>query len=423
MKKYILTLTLLALFATIYSQKILTLDECWGKALKNYPLIRQYDLISLSKQYSLSNLSKSYLPQFALNGQVTYQSDVTKIPVDFSSLPVPVDIPSMSKDQYKATIDASQLIWDGGTVKAQKGITKANAEVSNKKTEVQLYAVKEKVNELFFGILMIDEQLKILDLSESDMRTNRDIVDSMLKNGMAMQSDLDQIDVELLNIDQKRTEQISLREAYLKMLGLFIHQEVEVNTHLQKPEEGALLYGQINRPELSLYASQRMLYDIQNNSVKAKNMPRISLFAQGGYGRPGINMLEDRFKFFAIGGIKLSWNFGNLYTRKNERMLIENNISEVNIQQDVFLFNTNLQLTREQEEIRKLKKLMDKDDQIIRLRNRVKTASESKYKNGIYQINDLIRNINTENQARQTKALHEIQYLMSIYNYKHIQGN
>lgn len=423
MKKYILTLTLLALFATIYSQKILTLDECWGKALKNYPLIRQYELISLSKQYSLSNLSKSYLPQFALNGQVTYQSDVTKIPVDFSSLSIPIDIPIMSKDQYKATIDASQLIWDGGTVKAQKGITKANAEVSNKKTEVQLYEVKEKVNELFFGILMIDEQLKILDLSEFDLNTNRDIVASMLKNGIAMQSDLDQIDVELLNIDQKRTEQISLREAYLKMLGLFIHQELEVNTHLQKPEEGALLYGQINRPELSLYASQRMLYDIQNNSVKAKNMPRISLFAQGGYGRPGINMLEDRFKFFAIGGIKLSWNFGNLYTRENERKLIDNYISEVNIQQDVFLFNTNLQLTREQEEIRKLKKLMDKDDQIIRLRNRVKTASESKYKNGIYQINDLIRDINTENQARQTKALREIQYLMSIYNYIHIQGN
>lgn len=423
MKKYILTLTLLALFATIYSQKILTLDECREKALKNYPLIRQYDLIALSKEYSLSNLSKSYLPQFALNGQVTYQSDVTKIPVDFSSLSIPIDIPIMSKDQYKATIDASQLIWDGGTVKAQKGITKANAEVSNKKTEVQLYEVKEKVNELFFGILMIDEQLKILDLSESDMKINRDIVESMFKNGIAMQSDLDQIDVELLNIDQKRTEQTSLREVYLRMLELFIDEELQLDTHLQKPEEGALLYGQINRPELSLYDSQRMLYDIRNNSVKAKNMPRISLFAQGGYGRPGINMLEDRFKFFAIGGIKLSWNFGNLYTRKNERMLIENNISEVNIQQDVFLFNTNLQLTREQEEIRKLKKLMDKDDEIIRLRNRVKTASESKYKNGVYQVNDLIRDINIENQARQTKALHEIQYLMSIYNYKHIQGN
>lgn len=423
MKKYILTLTLLSLFATIYSQKMLTLDECWKRALENYPLIRQYDLIALSKEYSLSNLSKSYLPQFALNGQATYQSDVTKIPVDFSSLSIPIDIPTMSKDQYKVTIDASQLIWDGGTVDAQKDITKANAEVSNKKIEVELYAVKEKVNELFFGIMMIDEQLKILDLSDSDMSTNREIVVSMLKNGMAMQSDLDQIDVELLNIDQKRTEQTSLREAYLKMLGLFIHQELEVNTRLEKPEEGTLMYGQINRPELSLYGSQRMLYDIQNSSVTAKNMPRISLFAQGGYGRPGMNMLEDRFKFFAIGGIKLNWNFGNLYTRKNERRLIDNNISDVNIQQDVFLFNTNLQLSREQEEIKKLKKLINKDDEIIRLRNRVKTASESKYKNGIYQINDLIRDINTENQARQTKALHEIQYLMSIYNYKHIQGN
>lgn len=195
------------------------------------------------------------------------------------------------------------------------------------------------------------------------------------------------------------------------------------NTQLEKPQSEEQLFGQINRPELSLYDSQRTLYSMQNSSIIAKNMPQISLFAQGGYGRPGLNMLENKFGFFAIGGIKLNWNLSNLYTKRNEKKLIDNNISDIDILQDVFLFNVDIQLTEKQEEINKLKKLIDKDEKIISLRNRVKTTSESKYKNGIYQVNDLIRDINTENQARQTKALHEIQYLMSIYNYKHIQGN
>lgn len=421
----IISLTLLLAATTISAQSVLTLEECRQKAVDNYPLIKQYGLISLSEQYSLDNASKSYLPQVSLNGQASYQSDVTKLPFDLSSLPlpVPIEMPVMSKDQYKATVDVSQTIWDGGATSSQHKITKANSEVEKQQVGVNLYAVKEKINQLYFGILAIDEQLKLLDLVENDMQANKNIAKSMFRNGVAMQSDLDQIDVELLNIEQNRTEQISMRKAYMKMLALFIHQDLPDDTKLRKPEDENILYGNISRPELSLYDSQRLLLDAQESSITAKNMPRLGLFAQGGYGRPGLNMLEDKFKFYAIGGIKLTWNFGNLYTKSNERKLINNNRSSIDIQRETFLFNTNVQLTREQEEIQKLKKMMSRDDEIIQLRNRVKKASESKYKNGVYQTNELIRDINAENQARQTKALREIQYLMNIYEYKHIQGN
>lgn len=423
MKKSIAIIMLLIGCCIVNAQTRLTLQECQQKAVDNYPLIKQYGLISLSEQYSLENISKSYLPQFALNGQATYQSDVTKIPLDLSSLiPNAPEIPTMKKDQYKATIDVNQLIWDGGATSSQRQITKANTEVEKQSLEVNLYTIKEKVNQLYFGILIVDEQLKILDIGEVDMKANRDIAYSMLKNGTAMQSDLDQIDVELLNIDQKRTEQLSLRQAYLKMLSLFIHQEVDESMILQKPAEDSFLDRNISRPELSLYQSQRSLLDAQEGSINAKNLPSIGLFAQGGYGRPGLNMLDDKFKLFAVGGVKLSWNFGNLYTKSNERKLIANNKNNIDVQQEAFLFNTNIELTQQQSEIQKLKTLLTKDDEIIRLRIRVKKASESKYKNGVYQTNELIRDINAENQARQTKALREIQYLSSIYSYKHIQG-
>lgn len=424
MKKNLFIVIFILICGTANTQNTtLTLEECQQKAAENYPLIRQYGLISLAEQYSLENISKNYLPQFSLNGQATYQSDVTKIPIDLSSLPIPnTEIPTMKKDQYKATIDATQLIWDGGIINAQKQITKANAEVEKQKIEVNIYSIKEKINQLYFGILIIDEQLKILDLTEVTMKANRNIARSMLNNGVAMQSDIDQIDVELLNIDQSRTEQMSMKQAYLNMLGLFIHQELGNKTILQQPYDN-IVNGNIMRPELSLYQSQRLLLEKQESSIAAKNLPQIGLFAQGGYGRPGLNMLDTKFKLFAIGGVKLNWNFGNLYTKSNERKLIANNKSSIDIQQDVFLFNTNVQLTQQQAETQKIQKLLTKDDEIIRLRNRIRKASESKYKNGVYQINELIRDINAENQAMQAKALHNIQYLISKYNYKYIQGN
>lgn len=408
--------------SSAYSQTILTLEECKQAAVDNYPLIKQYGLIEMSEEYTLANIAKSYLPQFGVNAQATYQSDVTKLPFDLSSLPIDIDMPTMSKDQYKATIDVSQSVWDGGVAGSQKKIAKANSRVEKQQVDVNLYAIKDRINQLYFGILSIDEQLKILDITEKNLLSNRETAQSMFDNGVAMQSDLDQMDVELLNLEQKRIEQKSLRQASLQMLSSFIHRPLGEDVLLQKPDDTPWIDKEITRPELNLYTSQIDMLNAQNSSVDVKNMPRINLFLQGGYGRPGLNMLEDKFKFYALGGVKFSWSFSNLYTKKNEKRLIENNITGIETQRETFLFNTNVQLTKEQSEIQKMKKLMETDNEIIRLRNRVKIAAESKYRNGVYRMNELITDINAESLALQTKALHEIQYLMNIYNYKHIQG-
>lgn len=420
----IATITLfISLYACSSGFAQLNIDECCIKARANYPLINQYGLIEKTEQYSLENIAKNYLPQFSLNGQATYQSEVTSIPIDFQSLGLPIEIPELSKDQYKVTIDVNQLIWDGGNISSQKKITKASNEIERKKIDVNLYAVDEKVIQLYFGILAINEKLKVYDLKEQDINSNKKTVESMFRNGTAMQSDLDQINVELLNLDQSRTEQVWLKKAYCNMLSLFINEEVTETTVLEKPSDIFLFSNEITRPELSLYDSQTTLYDAQSSSISAKNNPKISLFAQGGYGRPGLNMLNDDFDFFAAGGIKLTWNFGNFYTKKNEKKLLEVNKSNVAVQREAFLFNTELQLTQEQAEIAKYRDLLSKDDDIIELRSRIKQASESKFRNGVYQTNELIRDINAEEQARQSKALHEIQYLFSIHNYKYTRGN
>ncbi len=405
---------------SVYAQKPLTIDDCQEKARNNYPQIKQFGLIEQSKEYTLSNLSKGYLPQFILNGQASYQSDIVHLPISIPGM----DGPLIDKDQYKATIDLSQTIWDGGSINSQKKVARIGNDVEKQNVEVDLYSIRTRVNQIFFGILTLDEQLNQLEILNKDLQNNYDVTNALFQNGTATTSDVDAIHVELLNNDQKKIELKSLRKAYSEMLSALINEKVSDQTPLQRPSEILIdpLYN-ISRPEITLFNKQSELYEAQKSLITAKNMPKFSLFAQGGYGKPGLNMLSNDFSLFAIGGIRLTWNFGNLYTKENEKRVIDINKNLVKTQEETFTFNTNLQLTQIYNEVLKVKELMQKDDEIITLRNRVKIASESKYENGVYVINDLIRDINAESQSRQSKILHEIQYLMNSYNYQTVAGS
>ena len=403
----------------------ITLEECQTKAAQNYPLIQQYQLLNIAENYTLDKISKVYMPQASLNGQATYQSDVTKISLE-KELPITLNIndyfPTMKKDQYKVYGEVQQLLWDGDRSKAQSQLTKASNNVDKEKITVNLYAIKGKINDLYFGVLAVEEQKKQLTIYRSNFQANANMIKSMLKNGVAMASDMDQIEVEFLNIDQKNTELESAKDAYLNMLSIFIGEKISKQTELIIPADIQSLNTDIQRPELSLFEKERNLYASQEFSIKAKNKPTVGLFVQGGYGRPALNMLNPDFKFYAIGGVKFSWDFGNLYTKKTELNEIKNNQKMVDVQEKTFLFNTNLEMQQISPEIQKYKDLMQKDVQIMELRERVKTTSQSKYKNGVYHINDLISDTNAENLARQAKAQHYIQYLNSIYNYQFKQG-
>lgn len=418
----VIILALICFSSTTLAQISLTIEECLKKGVENYPLIQQSNLIEQSREYSINNILKNYLPQVSFNAQTSYQSDVTKLPFDLSSLPFDIDIPDMSKDQYRTSIDISQLIWDGGVVNAQRQLIQKNSEVEKQNIEVNLYAVKEKVIQLYFGVLAINKHLMLLNLTEKNLMSSKNLVQSMINNGVATQGDLDLLNVELLNIEKNKIEQNTIKKAYIKMLGIFINQPLPDNVLLHVPFIDYDLSNEINRPELNLYNAQNSIFDIQQKLIKAQCIPKIALFVQGGYGRPGLNLLEDKFKFYALGGVRLSWNISSFYTRENDFRLIEQKRRSIKIQEETFLFNTNLELTKEEAEINKMKELIMKEDEIIELRTRIKESSESKYRNGVYQINDLIRDINAVNQAIQNKGLYEIHYLLKIYNYNYLQG-
>lgn len=416
MNKAILIVNLLACCTLAYSQpQGLTLEECYQRAKDNYPLINRYGLIEKTTEYNLSNAGKGYLPQFSLSAKASWQTDVTTVPLP--------NIPSMHKDQYQATVDLNQTIWDGGNIRTQKQTTRAMAEVEKQQLHVDMFAIEERVNNLFFGILLFDAQLEQNTLLHQDLERNLATIQSYVDNGIANQADLDAVKVEILKNTQARTQLVTNRKAYLEMLSAMINKPVNEGTTLVKPIANKdILFQPVTRPELSLYQAQHNLYEIQKDQITAGNMPRLSLFAQGGYGRPGLNMLDRDFAFFAIGGVRLSWNFGSLYTSKNDKRKLEVNQQNVLTQQETFMYNTNLQLTQESNDIQKMTDMLEYDSEIIQLRENVRKAAEAKVANGTLTVIELMREVNAENLAKLDKISHDVQLLMAIYSYKNTLG-
>lgn len=429
MKKIIFNITLfLITFQNIAAQNI-TLDFSREKARANYPLLKQFDLIDKTAAFNISNANKAFLPQFSVAVKASYQSDVTEIPESLGQVisqmsGQPFSFPSMSKDQYQAVVEMNQLIWDGGITNAQKKSIKASAEADKQKTEADLYALNERINNLFFGIMLIKKQLEQVKMLQDELKENIKKVEAYQQNGLAQSSDLDAIKVELLNANQKETDLKSVFRSYLMMLSAFTGEKIDENSNFEKPVlPETKLDAENKRPELLYLAAQTKVLDAQKSMFNAANLPKIGLFAQGGYGRPGLNMFDAEFSPFFIGGLRFSWNLSGFYSQKNNFQKIETAKKSIDVQKETFLFNNNLANIQIFNEIEKLKNTLKTDDEIIQLRSNIKKASEAKVANGTMTVTDLLRDINNENQARQNRALHEIQLYMSVYQLKNNTNN
>lgn len=419
MKRFMLLAFSFLILQGVYAQQI-TLEECRQKAQNNYPLVVQYDLVEKSKEYNLGNASKGYLPQFSLSGKATYQSDVTKLPVQIPD----VDIKGLSRDQYQVMLELNQKIWDGGDIRYQRKQIKATSGIDREQLNVDMYALNDRVNQVYFGILMLDEKLKQNNLLQEDLQRSYQQVSAYMANGVANQSDLDAVKVEQLNTRQSETELLASRGAYMQMLSLLIGEDISRETKLLKPVATEMTLAEdINRPELSLFDAQRESLDISESTLRVRNLPKLGAFIQGAYGNPGLNMLKNEFTPFYIAGVRLTWNFGSLYTLRNDKRVIENNRQKLQSNRELFLFNTRLEATQENSAIQSVRELMREDDEIIALRTNIRKAAEAKVANGTLTVTDMLREITAESLARQTKAMHEVQLLMNIYQWKHTTNN
>lgn len=395
----------------------LSIDDCYRLARQNFPLIKQKDLIQKTREYSIHNISKGYLPQFLINGQATYQSDVTEIPVKLPN----TTIPTLDKDQYKLYAEVNQAVFDGGVKRLQKQSVESGAAVEQQKLEVELYKLNERINQLFFGILLANEQLVQTDILKKDIQLGITKINAAIANGTALKSSGDALQAELLKTDQRTIELKSVNQAYRDMLSLFINKPLDKHSLLERPATIGVTQI-INRPEIALYEMEKKSFDIENSLIKARNLPKAGLFLQAGYGRPALNMLKNDFDAYYIGGAKITWSLSGLYTAKKEKALVNIKSKSVDLQKEVFLFNTNLTLKKQNAEISKLEELIQSDNGIIQLRTRIKNTALSQLEYGVINSSDYLREVNAEDQARQAQLLHEIQLLMAQYDQQNTTG-
>ena len=418
MERILCLLILLSGYLSTYAQ--LTLDDCQKKARENYPIIKRYGLIERSKQYNLANAAKGYLPQLQVNARATYQSEVVSLPIQLPGVTIPV----LPKDQYQAVVDLSQMVWDGGMIRSQKQVIQANSEVENRQLEVEMYALEDRVNQMYFGILLFDTRLEQNRIFREELERNRKTVAEYLKNGIANQADLDAVRVEQLNAEQSQIQLQSTRTSYLEMLSIMIGEPIAPGAIFAKPKADLTSFSPtINRPELLLFDAQKDLFDSQKAVIKSSLMPKLGVFIQGGIGRPGLNMLSNTWDPFYIGGIRLSWNLGSFYTKDNDLQKIDINKNMVETQRELFLYNIRLTENRQNADIKRIRDLMKQDDEIIALRENIRKAAEVKVANGTGTVTDLMREMTQEDLARQNKAAHEIDLLIATYNLKNTRNN
>lgn len=398
-----------------------TLEECQLAAEKNYPLIQQMDLIRQTTDLTVQNIQKGWLPQVSATAQATYQSAVTTFPDQMQSMyqQMGINMQGLKKDQYRVGIDVQQTVYDGGAIKNQKEVVRQQGNVEAAQNEVNLYNVRKRVNEMYFALLLLDDQIQLnRDLQEL-LNGNEKKLSSMFKNGTAAESDYQNIKAERLNVIQQLTNLQSQRQTMARMLSVFCGMEI---TNPVKPKAVSLTQGN-NRPELRLIDAQIRLVDAQEKALNSALMPRFGVFAQGFYGYPGYNVFEDmmhrQWSLNGMIGARLSWNIGALYTRKNDKAKLDVQRSMFNVQRDVFLFNNNLEKIQQSESIDRYRRLMADDEEIITLRSQVRKAAESKLRHGIIDVNDLLREINAENAARVQQSMHEIEMLKEMYELKY----
>ena len=399
-----------------------TLEECQQAAEKNYPIIKQYGLIAQTTELTVKNIQKGWLPQITASAQATYQSDVVSCPENMQRMyqHMGLNMKGLSKDQYKIGVDLQQVIYDGGAIGSQRTIARQEGKVQEAQTEANLYQVRKRVNEMYFSLLLLDEQIRLNDDVKALLLSSEKKLAAMVKGGTAATSDFDNVKAERLSVAQQNESLKSQRQMLQRMLSVFCGIEV---SNPEKPAAVEASASESNRPEIRLFDNQLKLAEVQEKALNTKLRPTLGLYAQGYYGYPGLNMFEDmisrKWSLNGIVGIKLSWNVGALYTHKNDKAKLKAQRELIENAREVFLFNNNMEQIQQTENVSRYRTMMQGDDEIIALRTNVRKAAESKLAHGIIDVNSLLREINNENAAKTQQAIHEIDMLKEMYNLKY----
>ena len=398
-----------------------TLDECIGWAYDNYPQIKEMSLIEMTKGIDLKNAAYAWLPHLNISGKATWQSEVVEMPMDIPGMDI-----NIPHDQYGLTAEFTQQIWDGGTSRSQKELAEAGAEVKKTQLETNLWSIRSRVQNVFLGIILIDKQLELNRLLRESLERSSEEVKSRMAAGVALPSDLDQVSVNILSCLQQRASLDADRKSYVKILGLLTGRDM-TDVELAVPQDavnyvddGARDFE--TRPEMAFYAAQLKQNEFQRRQLNTVISPKLNLSLQGGYGRPGMNMLSGDFSGYFVAGLKLQWNIGALYTRGLDKRKVNADAQKIDLTRKSFILNSSVEAEQKNNAILKARDVLEKDSEIIGLRQRIRASGENQYREGTIKMNDYLSMLDEEYKAKANESMHEVQLMMAVYDMKNTIG-
>ena len=398
-----------------------TLDECIGWAYDNYPQIKEMSLIEMTKGIDLKNAAYAWLPHLNISGKATWQSEVVEMPMDIPGMDI-----NIPHDQYGLTAEFTQQLWDGGTSRSQKELAEAGAEVKKTQLETNLWSIRSRVQNVFLGIILIDKQLELNRLLRESLERSSEEVKSRMEAGVALPSDLDQVSVNILSCLQQRASLDADRKSYVKILGLLTGRDM-TDVELAVPQDavnyvddGARDFE--TRPEMAFYEAQLKQNEFQRRQLNTLISPKLNLSLQGGYGRPGMNMLSGDFSGYFVAGLKLQWNIGALYTRGLDKRRVNADAQKIDLTRKSFILNSSVEAEQKNNAILKARDVLEKDSEIIGLRQRIRASGENQYREGTIKMNDYLSMLDEEYKAKANESMHEVQLMMAVYDMKNTIG-
>lgn len=417
-------LLLLGFLAPVLADAQITVEDCVSKAQDNYPLIKKYGLLDATADVDLSEINQSWLPRIGVYGQATVQNNIPSFPDALSGVleQMGQSIKGLGKVQYKVGVDMSQTLWDGGLSAARREVARKQEAVKQRSLDVEMYAVRQRVESIYFAILLAEEYAAQSEVTRNLLDQNLERLRSMQRNGVAMQSDVDMLEAQLLTVTQGLTQTRSGIDGYRRVLGLFIGESLD-GLELQKPSAGMPVTRESDRPELKLFDSRLDANSAAYRLSDTALMPKVGLFAQAYYGYPGLNyfqsMMNRDLSFNLLAGVKVSWNIDSFYSKRSNGRRKALAALDINADKELFLFNSNLQTASQTEAIEGLRDVMKDDARIVQLRENVRRTAEVQLDNGVIDITALLTKIADEDMAKLNARLHEIQLLKEIYNLKY----
>lgn len=415
MKVFLLFSLAILICSSVFSQEQpITLDRCLLQAEQQFPLLKQKALYGTIADHNQTNIQTNYLPQANINGQASWQSDVTKVDINIPG----INIPTPNKDMYKLTLDVNQLIFDAGTTKRQVELEKINLELNRQGIDIELYRLKDRVSQIYFGILLLRDNEELLKITRGNIESQQKKIESAVNHGVMLASNLAVLNVEMLKIDQAVTELRFSQEALIQSLVELTGINMTASSVLQLPEPNVDSgLADVKRPEFKLFELQQDRLNGLDRLTETKLKPRLSGFGTLGYGRPGLNMLSNEFKGYAMFGAKLSWNVWNWNQTTTERQVFGVQKSIIETQKESFNLNLKIALQNNRSEINKYQSLIESDNQIIQLRNEITLSSASQLNNGVITSSEYLAEVNAELQSRLNLKTHRVKLAQAKINY------